>query len=133
MNPEILKNLFTDSILKNLFPAERADLFFNAIYGDASEGAYDIELSFDGVRSDALEFHFQLRRRPGKCLVCSLTYGLPHVFTRHPVIDTKGLVNDIEKVLNGVTQCKGWNLGETREISSELHVIPLFIQVQPAA
>ena len=133
MNPEVIKNLFSDAMLKNLFPAERADLLFDAMYGDVSEGAYDIELSFDGLRDDALVFHFQLRRRSGRCLACNLTYGLPHVFSRHPVIDAQGLVNYIEKVLNGLVQCKGWNLGETQEISGDMHVIPLFIQVQPAA
>jgi hypothetical protein len=133
MNPEVFKNLFSDAILKNLFPAKRADLFFDAMYGDASEGAYDIELSFHSLRTDELEFHFHLRRRTGKCLTCNLTYGLPHVFSRHPVIDAQGLVNDIEKVLIGSTQFRGWNLGETREISSELHVIPLFIQIQSIA
>lgn len=132
MNPEVLKSLFSDAILKNLFPAEKADLFFEAMYGDVSEGAYDIELSFDGLKSDGLVFHFHLRRRSGKCLACNLTYGLPHVFSRHPVIDAQGLVKNIEKALNGLAQCKRWNLGETREISGDMHVIPLFIQIQPA-
>jgi hypothetical protein len=132
MDPEVIENLFTDSTLRNLFPEEKADLFFDAMYGDVSEGAYDIELSLDGLKSNRLEFHFNLRRRPEKCLACNLTYGLPHVFSRHPLIDTQGLVNGIEKILNGIAICKEWDLHETLEISSDLHVIPLIIKVQAA-
>ena len=132
MDPEVLENLFTDANLKNLFPEEKADLFFDTMYGEVSEGAYDIELTFEGLINDTLEFHFNLNRRPEKCLACNLTYGLPHVFSRHPVIDTQGVVNSIEKLLDGMATFKEWDLRETREISSDLHVIPLVIKIQPA-
>lgn len=132
MDPEVIDSLFTDTVLKNLFPEDNTDLFFDAMYGDASEGAYDIALTFEGLKNDTLEFHFNLHRRPGKCLACNLTYGLPHVFSRHPVIDVQGVVARIEKRLDGIVNFKEWALHETREISSDLHVIPLVIQIPPA-
>ena len=124
---ENIDQLFTETALRHLFPAERAGAFFEALYGDAAEGAYDITLSFHGLKEKALEFRFDLRRRPGKCLACNLTYGLPQVFSRHPIIDIAGLVRDIEKRLAGSTTCSRWKLGETREISSDLHVVPLTV------
>jgi hypothetical protein len=127
MSPDAISAMFTDTVMENLFPAQRADHFFEAMYGDVSEGAYDIRLSFHACRPDALELRFNLCRRPDKCLLCSLTYGLPQVFTRHPIINIRGLVSDIDKILNGAVQCGRWELGDTREISADLHVIPLTI------
>ena len=132
MTPDTLKNIFADATLKKLLPMKIADQFFDALYGDVSEGAYDIELTFDNLKNDILEFRFNLRRRPSKCLACNLTYGLPHVFSRHPVINAQGLVDEIEKLLNGKAIIKNWNLGDTKEISSDLHIIPLLIQIQAA-
>ena len=43
-----LKEVFTDDVLKEIFSSQRADDFFEALFGDASEGAYDIALSFNG-------------------------------------------------------------------------------------
>ncbi len=133
MDAEVLESLFTENILTHLFPEKKADLFFETMFGDSSEGAYNIALSFEGLKNNTLEFHFNLHRRPDRCLACNLTYGLPHVFSRHPVIDAQGLVNDIEKILNGMAKCKEWDLHETREISNDLHVIPLTIKIQPTA
>ena len=124
---ENIDQLFTERQLNKLFPVERADAFFEALYGDASEGAYDIAVSFQGLKKDALEFSFDLHRRPGKCLVCNLTYGLPQVFSRHPIINIEGLVRGIENRLAGKATCSRWELGETKEISSDLHVVPLTI------
>jgi len=124
---ENIDQLFTETALRHLFPAKRADAFFEALYGDAAEGAYDITLSFHGLKENALEFRFDLHRRPGKCLACNLTYGLPQVFSRHPIIDIGGLVRDIEKRLAGKATCSRWELGETTEISSDLHVVPLTV------
>jgi hypothetical protein len=119
--------MFKNTVLESLFPAQRADHFFEALYGDVSEGAYDIRLSFHACGPDALELRFNLFRRPDKCLHCSLTYGLPQVFARHPIINIQGLVGDIDKILNGAAQCGRWELGDTLEISADLHVIPLTI------
>lgn len=125
-------NIFTKNTLNTLFPAERADDFFDALFGDAEEGAYDICLAFDGNGNNDLRFAFHLNQRPGKCLACNLTYGLPEVFRRHPIINVAGLVREIEKHLDGKVKCVEWHLGPTREISRERHVIPLTIKTEPA-
>jgi hypothetical protein len=130
---ENIDQLFTETVLNQLFPADRADAFFEALYGDAAEGAYDITLSFQRLEKGALEFCFDLHRRPGKCLACNLTYGLPQVFSRHPVIDIPGLVRGIENRLAGKATCSRWELGDTREISSDLHVVPLTIFLERTA
>lgn len=132
MTPDNFSELFTEKVMDGLFPTDRADRFFEAIYGEISEGAYDIRLSYHGRTEDTLEFRFNLHRRPKKCLVCSLTYGLPKVFTRHPIINIQNLVSDIGNMLNGAAACNRWELGQTKEISSDLHVIPLTIYLNSA-
>ncbi len=125
-----LKDLFTPEDLQTLFPEDRADAFFESLFGDAEEGAFDIGLAFKGHRGKALNFEFQLHQRPGKCLACNLTYGLPQVFRRHPIINVQGLTDEIGKRLDGKFHCTGWELGATRELSRELHVIPLVISLE---
>lgn len=124
-----LKKVYTSEVLASLFPEEKSDDFFEALFGDASEGAYDIQLAFKDHNCNTLHFELQMLQRPGKCLGCHLTYGLPQVFSRHPVINVNGLVKDIGKLLNGHGQIAEWQLGATREISRELHVIPLTISL----
>ena len=128
------KQIFSRTTLRELFPQERTDAFFDALFGDASEGAYDIELSFDRYDRAArnLRFLLNLRERPGRCLACNLTYGLPEVFVRHPVIDLKGLVRDIEGRLGGEMVCGDWRLGRTVQQDNALHSIPLEIEVRQA-
>lgn len=128
------KQIFSRTTLRELFPQERTDAFFDALFGDASEGAYDIELSFDRYDRAArnLRFLLNLRERPGRCLACNLTYGLPEVFARHPVIDLKGLVRDIEVRLGGEMVCGDWRLGRTVQQDNALHSIPLEIEVRQA-
>jgi len=123
------EHLFTKGALRVLFPRNRADLFFEALYGDPSEGAYEINLVFKGQDRDTLQFEFQLEQRPGKCLVCNLTYGLPEVFSRHPIINIKGLISEINQMLGGQWKCAGWRLGLTQEVSRELHILPLRIAI----
>lgn len=123
--------LFTRDRLEGLFPADRADRFFEALFGDANEGAYDIRLEYQGCQDDHLRFRFVLTERPGKCLSCSLTYGLPHVFSRHPVIDVAGLVQHIDDLLDGTGRCGAWALGRTIELDRNSHVVPLTIQIHP--
>ena len=79
MDTSIFETIFIDSTLKELFPSERANDFFEALFGDADEGAYDIVLSFKGYneRTSMLHFFLDLHERPGRCLACNLTYGLP--------------------------------------------------------
>ena len=130
MEKDSLGDLFNRAALKSLFPRERAGRFFDALFGDPSEGAYDIGLEFKGHNRDNLLFEFHLSQRPGKCLACNLTLGLPEVFSRHPVINVKGLIKEIDKLLDGRARCVGWKLGYTREVSDTLHVIPLTVSLQ---
>lgn len=122
-----LRNLFSAETIKQIFPRNLADRFFDALYGDPSEGAYNIGLVFKEQKGNSLIFEFHLTRRPGKCLRCNLTHGLPEVFSRHPIIDVQGLVQKIDAHLNGRGKCIDWKLGRTSEISNDLHVIPLVI------
>jgi hypothetical protein len=124
-----IQNLFTTEILNDLLPSDRADAFFEALYGDIDEGAYDISLSFSSYNAEKniLNFELQLAERPGKCLACNLTYGLPEVFSRHPLINNKGMVEKIESMLNGQIKCLDWQLGSTQTTEANLHTIPLTI------
>ena len=126
-----LATIFDDQALDQLFPAGRANDFFEALFGDANEGSYDIKLSFSGfdAGTNSLRFLLDLHERPGCCLACNLTYGLPEVFSRHPVINIKGLVADIEKKLDGKASCSNWKLGTTVQQSKSIHSIPLHIHL----
>lgn len=124
-----LNSIFTRAVLLELLPPQHSDAFFEALYGDTNEGAYDISLAFKdydpGKRT--LAFEIQLHERPGKCLACNLTYGLPEVFTRHPLINVQGMVERIEALLGGDTKCTGWELDHTQTPSDKMHAIPLTI------
>ena len=129
MTSSELTDLFDKAQLEKLLPPERTDQFFEALFGDAGEGAYDISLAFCRGSAKALEFEFQLTSKPGKCLACNLTYGLPNVFARHPVIDIKGMVSTIGEHLEGKAHIDEWYCGETVERTSDLHVIPLYLKL----
>ncbi|MFP4347071.1 MAG: pancreas/duodenum homeobox protein 1 [Thermodesulfobacteriota bacterium] len=124
-----MNEIFTLETMDRLFPKERSDQFFDALFGDADEGAYDIQLAYHSATRDELRFEFQLTQRPGKCLACNLTYGLPQVFARHPIINVDGVVKNIQKEIDSQARCAGWRLGSTREVSRDLHVIPLIISL----
>lgn len=126
MQPE---QIFTPAALATLFPPQRSNDFFDALFGDASEGAYDIALSFTGFDrgKQTLSFLLNLHERPGRCLACNLTHGLPEVFKRHPIINIKGLVAEIGKLLPGEMACADWQLGHTIQKGRSLHCIPLQI------
>ena len=127
MATESFRDMFTRDVLRKLFPGDLADRFFDALYGDTTEGAYDISLEFKGHSQNKLQFEFHLKQRPEKCLGCNLTYGLPQIFSRHPIININGLVQEIDDLLNGRARCTDWQLGMTQVVSSELHVIPLIL------
>jgi len=131
MDSQMLKTTFSTDVLTSLFPPQRTKDFFEALFGDDSEGAYDVKLRFGSFddRNSTLEFYLDLHERPGSCLVCSLTYGLPEVFSRHPVINIKQLVQEIEQTLGGTVQCTGWKLGTTMQVEKSLHSIPLTISL----
>ena len=131
----VLKNvndLFTKEVLNDLLPPQRSDEFFDALYGTPDEGAYDISLAFKEYNSASrmLLFELQLHERPGKCLACNLTYGLPEVFSRHPLININGIVKKIEGFLGKELRCESWELGHTQTLKAHLHVIPLTIQLK---
>lgn len=110
-----------------LFPAATADAFFEALYGEAEEGAYDISLVFRSGDENTLKLAFELRQRPGKCLVCNLTYGLPQVFQRHPIINLTSLSQRVATAAGWNTDKVHCTLGRTEESSTALHCIPLTI------
>lgn len=118
-----LNAIFTPVVLEQLFPKERTDDFFEALFGDKDEGAYDICLDYNKNENNKLYFTLSLKQREGKCLVCSLTYGLPEVFSRHPIINLNGLMEEINKKLEGKIVCNSWKLGPTRTIDNNLHQI----------
>lgn len=120
---------FTQDVLDKIFPPHRADQFFEALFGDAEEGAYDIRLVYKGKNENQIGFEFQLQQRAGKCLACNLTYGLPKVFERHRVLDIAEVVRQIGSMMNNGKKCGDWQLGRTQEVSRELHVIPLNIDL----
>jgi hypothetical protein len=132
MDSQTLQNLFNPETLHRLFPRERADEFFEALFGDADEGAYDIELAYRGLQGDQLTMELLLHERPGRCLACNLTQGLPQVFNRHPVINIKGLVDEIGNLLKGQATCIDWSLGHTEQRSRSLHIVPIKIRLGSA-
>ncbi len=124
-------NLFTKGVLEGLLPPQLSNDFFEALYGDTNEGAYDISLSFIKYdpEQNTLSFELQLHERPEKCLACNLTYGLPDVFSRHPLLNIKGLVEKIETILGDDVKCSGWELGRTQTPAATMHTIPLTIRL----
>ncbi len=127
MNDDRFKDIFSDETLNRLLPESRSDEFFEALYGDAEEGAYDIRLVFVKADEKNLEFELQLHQRPGKCLACNLTYGLPDVFKRHPLINLGGIVKEIETLAGGDVKIAEWKLGRTKERTRQLHTLPLVL------
>lgn len=130
MDTRTIAGLFTPDVLLNLFPEERSNQFFDALFGDAEEGAYDIRLAYRSANDSHINLDLELHQRPGKCLACNLTQGLPNVFSRHPVINIDGLVGDVEKLLDGLAKCKEWSLGHTEQRNNDMHVIPINITLE---
>ena len=131
MKSDNFQEIFTDNTLQELFPADRANDFFEALYGDVEEGVYDISLSFGGHDQDSNTLHFNLNltERPGKCLACHLTYGLPEVFSRHPIIDIAGIVEKVDALLGEKATCGEWHLDPTQTVSRNLFAVPLIISL----
>ncbi len=125
INNKSVEQILTPEVLQEIFPPQKANDFFEALYGDPEEGTFDIDLALAGNSGERLDLEFRLKQRPGKCMACNLTYGLPQVFSKHPVIDLPGLMQAINSLLPEDTKATDWKLGSTKEVSSELHVIPL--------
>ncbi len=128
-----MDTVFSPQQLEQIFPAQRSRDFFEALYGDDDDAAFDIKLAFSGANDQRLHFKFLLIQRPGKCLACNLTYGLPNVFSRHPVINIHGIVGDVAQVLDLCPSRLQWNLGQTEPSRPDLHAISLTITVQSEA
>ncbi|MBW2467149.1 MAG: pancreas/duodenum homeobox protein 1 [Deltaproteobacteria bacterium] len=131
MLPKDPNEIFTKEVLDDILPPQLSDDFFEAMYGDAAEGAYNIRLAFSDYEPEQkkLTFELQLHERPDKCLACNLTYGLPSVFSRHPVLNIQGMVEKIDAHLGEEVSCTGWELGRTQTPASDMHSIPLIIQL----
>ena len=129
MNTDKLEAILNKEELSRIFPKERSDEFFDALFGDASEGAYDIELGYRSVQENTLTMNILLHERPNCCLVCNLTQGLPQVFSRHPIINIEGVVREIDTLLGDEVNCGEWSLGRTEQQQSNLHVIPVIISL----
>ena len=112
-----LAAVFTSERLAELFPPERTDAFFEALFGGAEEGAYDIRLAFTRGTECRLDFVFELHQRGDACLACNLTHGLPQVFARHPVIDTAGLAAVLASLAGWPEGGFRWELERTEEVS----------------
>jgi hypothetical protein len=127
-----MKRVLSDDFLKELLPSSRSDDFFEALYGGAETGAFDIALAEDGLNEKTGELHlaFLLTERPGKCMACHLTTGMPSVFERHPVIDAKGIVKKIEEKLDYRWRIEGWKLGTTLPRGAKKKFIPFVIILQ---
>ena len=121
--------IFTGEWALGVFPPERADDFFEALFGGAEDGAYDISLRFVRALGNSYEFAFDLTQRPGKCLACNLTYGLPQVFSRHPILNVRGVAEAVARALGKDPAAVRWELKPTCEESSALHYIPFLITV----
>ena len=122
-----LAAVFTSERLAELFPPERTDAFFEALFGGAEEGAYDIRLAFTRGTERRLDFVFELHQRGDACLACNLTHGLPQVFARHPVIDTAGRAAVLASLAGWPEGGFRWELERTEEVSDALHVVPLVL------
>ncbi len=119
--------IFTQDFLDQLLPLNLSNQFFEALYGDASDGAYDIRLQFVSASDKQIVLEFNLTQRPEKCMVCSLTYGLPNVFSRHPLININNMIKKIEE--KGV-KVEKWYLGDTKELNTSLHTIPFYLDLE---
>lgn len=130
MMNEALKTVLSKDNLAEIFPSSRSNDFFEALFGDADEGSYDIELAYRELSGNTLIMELRLHERPNRCLACNLTQGLPQVFSRHPIINVQGIVKDLQKLLEKTCRLTSWSLGYTEQHKRSLHVIPLKIAVE---
>ncbi len=122
--------MLSEEKVKGLLPRERIEAFFEAFYF-GEEPAYDLELGlghFDPERK-ILRLELRLKARPGRCLACNLTWGLPEVFKRHPALDLAGVVSRLEALLPEGSKVVDWDLGPTEEVNEDLHLVPLIVRL----
>ena len=127
-NPDAV---FADpALLTRLFPPARTGEFFDALFGDPDEGAYNIALRYGGSGGRRLSFFLDLHQRSGKCLACNLTSGLPAVFEKHPIINIEGLAEQAASLAEA--RCTDWRLDRTRQEERERYCIPLILTLADA-
>ncbi len=124
---EDFASVFSPERLNALFPPEKTDAFFEALFGDAEDGAYDIRLALIKAAPKRLDFAFELHQRGSKCLACNLTHGLPQVFARHPVINIRALAAELAALAGWPEGSWDWKLERTEELSHSLHCVPLVL------
>jgi hypothetical protein len=107
--------LFSAATCADLMPADTADRFFEALFGDAEEGSFDLELKYRRSDGAALYFDILLHERPGHCLACNLTYGLPEVFSRHPLVNINSIVEKVNDIIGDLGETGAWRLGATTQ------------------
>jgi len=129
MTTDTIKTVLTKENLARIFRKERTNDFFESLFGDANEGAYDIELAYREHDGSTLIMDLLLHERPNCCLACNLTQGLPQVFSRHPVINVTGIVRELDALLGDKYTCNDWSLGYTEQFSKSLHAIPIKIAI----
>ncbi len=117
--------MFSQEFLTNLFPPERTNDFFEALFGAPEDGAYDIKMSYQGKENKTLKFYFELHARPNQCLRCNLTTGLPPVFERHPIIAAKAMAEKIAEHASFANHT--WKIGQTIQYSEAVHYVPLYV------
>lgn len=124
-----MKRILSDEFLLELFPEGKADEFFDALYGGTETGAFDIALVEDGLneKTGELNLAFLLTERPGKCMACHLTAGIPNVFERHPITDVKGIVTKIGEKLQSQWRVESWKLGRTLPRGPKENIIPFVV------
>ena len=123
-----IESLFDSKLLQELLPEEQVKAFFEAFYF-GEEPAYDLSLGFRGLRGNLLILELELKARPNQCLACNLTWGLPEVMERHPMLNLEGVVRRLEEKLPEGVNIISWELGATEQKSPDLHVIPLLIRL----
>ncbi len=122
--------MFSREVLQKALPRERIEAFLEAFYF-GEEPAYDMELAFGHFDSQEklLTLEIRLRARPGQCLACNLTWGLPRVFRQHPLLDLASTVKTVEAHLPNGWRVREWDVGFTEERGPDLHVIPLWLRL----
>jgi len=130
MTADAFKTILSEDNLGKIFPKERSNEFFEALFGDANEGSFDIELAYREATGDSLIMELRLHERPNQCLACNLTQGLPQVFSRHPIINIDGVVKEIDNLIGNTAKCVSWTLGYTEQPSRSVHKIPIKIQLE---
>ncbi len=131
LNQNQVKTLLDDDFLASLFPPGRDNEFFDALYGGSEDGAFDISLIFYGVReqTDEIILAYKLTERPGKCMACSLTTGLPPVFRRHPIINVAGTAEKLAERIGDGWTLKDYDIGQTAPYAPKINIIPFFIRL----